>query len=157
VLIADFDRAAADSYAKTYPGRAVQSASADAREPAALANLLRGSAVVINCTNHKFNLNVMEAALSAGVGYVDLGGLFTWTRRQLRLKKRFTDAGLTAVLGMGCAPGLTNVMAAEAGKGLETVQSIRIRVGSIDRSSNSGEFAFPYSAATIIEELTLEP
>src|SRR6266581_190412 len=53
------------------------------------------------------------------------------------------------------APGLTNVMAAAAATKLERIDSIRIRVGGIDFTQRRGDFVFPYSAQTIIEELTL--
>jgi len=108
----------------------------------------RGHTVLINCTQHNFNLHVMRAALKAGVHYIDLGGLFTWTRRQLKLHRQFKKAGLTAVLGMGCAPGITNVMA----RALSPKKSVKIRVGTKDFNPAPG---FPYSAQTIKEELTL--
>ena len=81
-------------------------AFADARYPSRLASVLRDQSVVINCTRHHFNLNVMEAALRAGVHYLDLGGLFIWTRRQLDCTGHLPKPVLTAILGMGCAPGL---------------------------------------------------
>lgn len=107
-----------------------------------------GHTVLINCTQHHFNLHVMRAALKAGVHYIDLGGLFYWTRRQLKLHRQFQRAGLTAILGMGCAPGITNVMAAA----LAPKKSVKIRVGTKDFNPAPG---FPYSAQTIREELTL--
>lgn len=116
---------------------------ADARKPD-----LRGHSVVINCTQHEFNLQVMRAALRDRVHYIDLGGLFYWTRRQLKLHRQFERAGLTAILGMGCAPGIVNVMA----RTLSPKRSVKIRVGSKDFNPSPG---FPYSAKTILEELTL--
>jgi lysine 6-dehydrogenase len=157
ILIADFDRQAAHNLARSYRSRRVADGFGDARDAGRLVSLLAGSSIVINCTRHQFNLNVMEAALRARVHYLDLGGLFLWTRRQLRLKRRFSESGVIAVLGMGCAPGLTNVMAAAAASRLERVESIRIRVGGVDFNASDGDFAFPYSAQTIIEELTLPP
>lgn len=130
--------------------RRVTSRLADAKDRSSLSGVLRGNDVVINCTSHHLNLHVMNAALSAGVHYLDLGGLFDFTRKQLRLKRKFGEAGLVAVLGMGCAPGITNVLAAKLGRDLERVHKIRIRVGS----RNDGSFSFPYSAQTIVEELT---
>src|SRR3989441_6011072 len=157
VLIADFDQEAARTIARSYRSERVTHAFTDARYVSRLVSVLRDQLVVINCTRHQFNLNVMEAALREGVHYLDLGGLFIWTRRQLRLHRPFADAGLTAVLGMGCAPGLTNVLAASAADQLDRVDSIRIRVGGIDFNAHNGDFAFPYSAQTIVEELTLPP
>src|SRR3989442_618282 len=155
ILIADFDGESARSLARSYRSGRVSYTRADARKPSGLAAVLRGYSVVINCTRHQFNLNVMRAALQARVAYLDLGGLFVWTCRQLRLRRRFAEAGITAVIGMGCAPGLTNVMAAAAATKLERIDSIRIRVGGIDFTERRGDFVFPYSAQTIIEELTL--
>jgi saccharopine dehydrogenase-like NADP-dependent oxidoreductase len=127
--------------------RRVRTMFADAR-----AADLRGHDVVINCTHHHFNLHVMRAALRDGVHYVDLGGLFTWTRRQLKLHRAFQQAGLTAILGVGCAPGITNVMARALADRLGRARSVKIRVGSRDFHPTAG---YPYSARTIREELTL--
>jgi lysine 6-dehydrogenase len=113
---------------------------------------LRGHTVVINCTQHDFNLHVMRAALRAGVHYLDLGGLFYWTRRQLKLHRQFQRAGLTAILGMGCAPGITNILTRAAVERLGGAKSVKIRVGTKDFNPAPG---FPYSAQTIREELTL--
>jgi len=155
-VVADYDGDAAAEYARTYRTARLSAVSADARNIAALSRILRGNSVVINCTRHQFNLNVMEAALQARVHYLDLGGLFVWTRRQLRLHQRFVDAGLTAILGMGCAPGLTNLMTSQLASRFDRIDSVRIRVGGIDFNPQPG-FTFPYSAQTIVEELTLEP
>jgi len=155
ILIADFDEQSSRDIASSYRSKRVSYAFADARSSSRLTSVLRDRSVVINCTRHQFNLNVMEAALRAGTHYLDLGGLFIWTRRQLRLHRPFVDAGLTAILGMGCSPGLTNVMTAAAAAKLDRVESIRIRIGGVDFNSRNGNFAFPYSAQTIVEELTL--
>lgn len=59
--------------------------------------------------------------MEAGVHYTDLGGLFHYTRKQLALKDEFRKKNLTAVLGSGITPGITNVMAAYAASKLDTV------------------------------------
>jgi saccharopine dehydrogenase-like NADP-dependent oxidoreductase len=157
ILIADFNEATARVYARSFRSRRVTAAFADASKPVQLAKILRGDTVVINCTQHDFNLNVMRAALAAKVHYLDLGGLFYWTRRQLKLNGQFKRAGLTAILGMGCAPGITNIMTRAAVDKLGRADSVRIRVGAKDFSAKPADFFFPYSAQTIVEELTLTP
>ena len=152
ILIADFNEKAAREYARSLRGSRVRAAFADASRPVELARLFRGHSVVINCTQHDFNLRVMQAALRAHIHYVDLGGLFHWTRKQLKLHRQFKLAGLTAVLGMGCAPGITNVMTRAAAEKLGCIRSVKIRVGSIDFNPSPG---FPYSVQTIMEELML--
>jgi saccharopine dehydrogenase-like NADP-dependent oxidoreductase len=157
ILIADYNEAGARAYACSFRGRRVNAVLADARNPGQLAKVFRGRAVVINCTQHDFNLNVMRAALAAKVHYVDLGGLFRWTRQQLRLNGRFQRAGRTAILGAGCSPGITNVMTRAAVDRLGRIESVRIRVGTKDFNARPADFFFPYSAQTIVEELTLTP
>ncbi len=157
ILIVDYNEVGARAYARSFHGRRVTAAFADAGQSKQLAKLFRGHAVVINCTQHDFNLKVMRAALAAKVHYLDLGGLFHWTRRQLKLNRQFQHAGLTAILGAGCAPGITNVMTRAVADRLDRVTSVRIRVGAKDLNAKPADFFFPYSAQTIVEELTLKP
>ncbi len=156
ILIADYNRLAAQEVADLLKNPDVEVRAADARRPELLVGLLRGSDVVINCLQHDYNLAVMEAALEAGVNYVDLGGLFTWTRKQLRLDEKFRDRGLVAVIGSGCAPGITNLLVAYAAQ-FQKIRSVKIRVGTVDFNPPSSELRFSYSAQTIIQELTLRP
>lgn len=157
ILIADYNEPAARSLAKSFVDKRVRAEFADARQSEKLIGLLKNQDVVVNCLQHDFNLTVMAAALAANVHYVDLGGLFSWTRKQLLLDKKFWDRGLTAVIGSGCAPGITNVLAAYAAEKMTKINSIKIRVGSKNFNRPESELTFPYSAQTIIEELTLKP
>jgi saccharopine dehydrogenase-like NADP-dependent oxidoreductase len=157
ILIAEYNKPGARAYARSFHGRRVSAAFADAAQFKQLAKLFQGHTVVINCTQHDFNLKVMQAALAARVHYVDLGGLFHWTRRQLKLDRQFKRVGLTAILGAGCSPGITNVMTRAAADRFDRFTSVRIRVGARDLNAKPADFFFPYSAQTIVEELTLRP
>ena len=157
IVVADFNQSDAMAYAHKFQSRRVRGQFADCRQVEELSKLLRGNSVVINCTHHRLNLKVMSAALRVGTHYLDLGGLFYWTRRQLKLDKKFEEAGLTAILGMGCAPGISNLMARQAVDLMDRVSSIKIRVGSRDFAPQPASLCFPYSARTIIEELTMPP
>jgi saccharopine dehydrogenase-like NADP-dependent oxidoreductase len=116
------------------------------------AEALRGADAVACCLPYRLNLMAMEAALSAGVPYADLGGLFHMTRRQLELDDRFRAAGLAAVVGIGCCPGISNLLAAAAAARMDRVETIEIVDGAIEDVS---EFGVPYSAETILDEFTL--
>lgn len=131
--------------------------AADVRDTDGLAKLLRGADVVLNATDYPFNLDVMRAALAARVPYADLGGLFHMTRKQYELNAAFAEAGLTAVLGIGSTPGITNVLARVAADQLDRVERLDVRIGSADLRSGDVPFAPPYSIRTILDECTLEP
>ena len=157
VLLLDADRVSAQRVARRYGHGRAQSASADARNPEALARSLQGAGVVVNAGPYVFNLEVMRAALRARCHYVDLGGLFHTTREQLRMDASFRRAGLVAVLGMGSAPGIMNVMARAAAASLKTVRAIKIYNGGADFTRYTAPLAFGFSPATVLDEFTMAP
>jgi saccharopine dehydrogenase (NAD+, L-lysine-forming) len=157
VLLLDADARAAESVARRYGGGRAAAARAEASEVAALARRLRGAGVLVNCAPYRLNLHVMEAALRAGCHYIDLGGLFHMTRRQLALDRRFRRAGLLAVLGMGSAPGIVNVLARAAADPMRRVKSVRVYNGGADHTRYASPLAFPFSPATILDEMTQRP
>ena len=117
--------------------------------------LLRGVRAVAACIPYRVNLPTMEAALAAGCHYADLGGLFHTTKKQLELHDRFVAAGVSAVLGIGSAPGLTNVLAKLGADRLDTVTSIDMVDGAVELSADGGAFGVPYSVDTVLDEFTL--
>lgn len=135
----------------------VKIARADANDVAGVSAALRSAQVVVNSAQYDVNRLVMKAALKAGVHYVDLGGMFHETRRQLRLHDEFRQAGLTALIGMGAAPGITNVLAAHACADLATVESVEASFGaSVEDYQGGSQFVPPYSLRTIMQEFVEE-
>jgi saccharopine dehydrogenase-like NADP-dependent oxidoreductase len=155
VVIADLDVSLARRVAAILDSPKVSVEQANANDPASLVPRLRGADSLLNATVYYFNLSVMEACLEARVHYVDLGGLFHTTRKQLELHERFRAAGITAVLGMGSAPGIPNVQARYAAQYLDRVESIHIYDGI--KPPPGDDVFFGYAIATIIDELTLAP
>jgi len=130
----------------------------DARDPASLRAALEGADVVVNAADYRLNLDVMWGALEAGAHYVDLGGLFHVTRAQLKLYDEFLDAELCAVLGLGSAPGKTNLLAAAAARrlGADPV-SMEIWAATRDPGAADHPFPAPYSVQTLRDELQMRP
>lgn len=127
---------------------------ADVREPRSLARALSGATVAIGSLPYRLNEPAMRGALAAGAHWVDLGGLFHQTRKQLRLSAAFRAAKRTAILGIGSSPGITNVLAVLAARGMDEVREVHVRVGNVDLSGEGG-FAFGYSPDTLLDELVL--
>ena len=149
LVILDADAARADRVVEGV-GRGHAAAAPIGSEE--LPKAIAGSDAVVACIPYRLNLEAMEAALAAGVPYADLGGLFHMTRRQLELDGRFREAGLAAVAGVGCCPGISNVLARMAADRLESVRSIDIIDGAIEEDER---FGVPYSADTILDEFTM--
>jgi saccharopine dehydrogenase-like NADP-dependent oxidoreductase len=150
LLVLDVDEGRARAVAERAGG---EGRGFDARS-GELAEILRDVRAVAACLPYRLNLEVMEAALAAGCAYADLGGLFHVTRRQWELHERFREAGVSAVMGIGSAPGLTNVLARRAADRLDSVASVDMVDGAVDLASGGGAFGVPYSIETILDEFT---
>jgi lysine 6-dehydrogenase len=157
IVVGDFDRARAHDVARKFGRGKARAVVADVRETAHLARLLRGSDVVVNCTQFNWNLDVMHGALAARIDYMDLGGLYHMTRKQFALDRDFRRAGRIAITGMGGAPGITNVMARALADPLDRVESIRVYNAGADQQRYDSPVAYTFSIATILDELTTPP
>jgi saccharopine dehydrogenase (NAD+, L-lysine-forming) len=155
VVIADREVAQARVVADAIDSPKIVIQAIDVTDHAALVRLLDSADACVNATVYYFNLQVMEACLEAGVPYTDLGGLFHTTRKQLELHERFAGAGVSAVLGMGSAPGIPNIHARYAADRLDTVVSIHIFDGI--KPPSSDDVQFTYAVPTIVDELTMSP
>jgi lysine 6-dehydrogenase len=154
VVAADLDPGLADSAARAAGARA-RAEPLDVRDRARLVALLRGAAVCVNAVQYQFNLTVMEAALEARVPVLDFGGLFHMTRRQLARNDAFRAAGVLAIPGLGQVPGVSNVLAMEACRDLDRVDSVIVRDGWRDFTVGGPEISFTWSPSTFLDEMVL--
>ncbi len=136
----------------------VATVAVDVNDPASLRRALDGAFAVIASLPYRFNEAAMQGALAAGAHYVDLGGLFHITRRQFALARDFESAGLMAILGMGSAPGILNILAVRGAEGLDRVHEIHCMVGAVDhtRYRNVPPLGFGYSPDTLLDEFLME-
>ncbi len=151
LLVLDVDPARAEAVAREV-GAAARGFDATSGE---LIEILREVRAVASCLPYRLNLRVMQAALAAGCHYADLGGLFHTTRKQLELDARYREAGVAAVLGIGSAPGLTNVLARLGADRLDRVDTVDMVDGAVDLNGGGGAFGVPYSAETVLDEFTM--
>jgi saccharopine dehydrogenase (NAD+, L-lysine forming) len=126
----------------------VTTTALDASDPKALQRAMDGVALVIQASLPRFNQNVQGAALAVGAHYMDLAAdsADPYTRAE-----EWRQRGLTALIGMGEDPGLSNVLARRAADGMERVDSIKIRDG--DTATSPDHVFLPlFSPETFIEE-----
>lgn len=158
VVIADVHAEQGYRLAETIGSPKLRVVAVDATDEAALAAVLRDADACLNATVYYFNLPIMRACLAARTHYLDLGGLFHTTRRQLELSQAFREAGITAIIGMGSAPGVTNLQARIGCDRLETVESIRIYDGIYNPQISADDpLTWGYSIQTILDEVSQPP
>jgi saccharopine dehydrogenase-like NADP-dependent oxidoreductase len=155
IVIADVNVDQAKIVADYINSPKIEIKQVDVNDQEGFLKVLDGASACLNATVYYTNLLVMETCLKAGVHYTDLGGLFHITRKQLELHDRFEEAGVSAVLCMGSAPGIPNLQARYAADRLDTIESIRIFDGIKPPAPDDERFS--YAVPTIIDELTVEP
>jgi lysine 6-dehydrogenase len=158
VLVGDIEASRAEKLAAELGSDKLGVTKVDLTKHRDLVAAIKDSRVLINAAWYENNVDVMKAAIEAGVHYLDMGGLFHVTRRQMELDNSARKAGVTAVLGAGESPGITNVMCASSGQELDTVEDIRIRVGAREKeTSKSDKLVFPFAVSTVFDEYSKPP
>jgi len=92
----------------------------DAEDKSSLVGAIRDADVVLNAIGpfYLYGPRVLEAALEAGVDYVDVCDDVDATVRMLAMHDRAVERGVRALVGMGSSPGLSNVLVRLAAESL---------------------------------------
>lgn len=155
IRVGDLDLHLAEQAAARAGGGVAKAFRLDVRDTKSLAEALSGVTVCVNAVQYTLNLEVMAGCLAAGSHYLDFGGLFHMTRRQLPLDPKFRAAKLIAIPGLGQVPGVSNVLAAQATRDLDSVESVVIRDGWRDLTVGGPEVYFTWSPSTFLDEMEL--
>jgi saccharopine dehydrogenase-like NADP-dependent oxidoreductase len=157
ITVADYNAVRAQEVAAVLNSPNIEVRQIDVTNEEQLAALIHGATVVHNAVDYVFNEPVLRACMRERVHYVDLGGLFHMTRKQLAMDDEARSAGITAIAGIGGTPGITNMLARLAVDRLESVDSIKIQSGGNDATISSAPLSAPYSMRTILDEFTKSP
>src|SRR5262249_23307660 len=145
----DLDLRRAEAVAIEHGGDKAQARRADATKD--LAEHLAGMEGLVNSASYRINLPAMRACLEAGRHYMALGGLYHVTAEQLELSGEFEQRGRLALLGIGSAPGKTNLLAARAARELPgPAVSASILAAGRDLDPPDG-LSFPYALRTLLD------
>lgn len=132
----------------------LQLSQLDVTDAAALRDALGGVDLCVNSvpTLAGHQMRIFEAALNAGTNYTDLGGLGTYTVKQLEWRDRFRDAWLCAVLGVGADPGMSNVICRAVADELDEIDSINLYWAAELTGPENPVLVPPYSVSTVLAE-----
>ncbi len=126
----------------------------DVTDDSRLAAALAGADICINAvpTLLGHQMRIFEAALTARVPYVDLGGLGVFTVKQIAEHGRFEAAGVTAVVGVGSDPGMSNVLCRAVADELDTIDRINLYWAAELEGPENPVLVPPYSISTVLAE-----
>lgn len=168
IVVAARRGAQARALAKKIGKKHVKAKELDADKVSDMVRAFKGFDMVVNLVLPRFNLKIMDACLKAGVHYMDTATDLVLAKEkkgepvkappeaiQLERDQAWKDHDLSALLGWGCDPGLSNIFARLGADRLDRVDWIRVRDG--DNSAIEGyEFATLWSADTLIEEVQMD-
>ncbi|ATN37455.1 hypothetical protein ACO34A_27180 (plasmid) [Rhizobium sp. ACO-34A] len=126
----------------------------DVTNAEALNAAIAGADLCINCvpTLLGFQMTIFEAALALKVPYMDLGGLGTYTVKQLAEHERFKAAGVPAVIGCGADPGMSNVICRAVADELDEIDRINLYWAAELVGDENPVLVPPYSVSTVLAE-----
>ena len=112
IVIADINIEKARMLAsKLGPGK-VSAVKVNAEDPVSIKKAVEGSSVVLNCIGpfYRYGPIVLRTVIDAGINYVDICDDYDATRKLMELDDKAKDKGVSALIGMGSSPGISNVI-----------------------------------------------
>ncbi len=125
IIIADINEEKARSYAHAI-GKPASWARVDVSDMDSLKNVMKDVDVVVNTIGpyYRFGVNVLNASIANGCHYLDINDDWEPTLDMLALDKQAKKAQVTAVIGLGASPGISNLLAVKALSELDIVEEI---------------------------------
>jgi hypothetical protein len=125
IIIADLNAEKAKKLAQKC-GPKTSFAQIDIENKKSLAELLSETDIVLNTVGpyYRFGMQVLEACMEAGCHYLDINDDWEPTLEMLELDEKARGAGVSAIIGMGVSPGVSNLLAVMAISELDQVEDV---------------------------------
>ncbi len=132
VILADLHIEALPAFLHRYRDfHKLKCVSLDARDHAAVRELMQGADGCMNALPYFFNLEMARIAVEVGIHYADLGGNTEIVFKQLELDGEARSKSVSIIPDCGLAPGMVNILAAQAIRELDRTDVLKIRVGGL--------------------------
>ena len=125
VVVADLNAEVADDFARSL-GPKAQALGLDVTDQSALRAAMQDVDVVLNTVGpfFRFGPSVLRMAIGCGLHYLDICDDWEPTLDMLAMGSQAREAGISAVIGMGASPGITNLMGLLAMRELDSVEEL---------------------------------
>tara|TARA_R110000868_G_scaffold241497_3_gene496611 strand:+ start:309112 stop:310263 length:1152 start_codon:yes stop_codon:yes gene_type:complete len=133
-------------------GGKLSTKQADLSDVSALKAAIADSDIVLGALASKIGFQSLQAVIESGKNYADISFMpeDSWDLDALA-----KENGVTAVVDMGVAPGMSNMLSGYGASLLKECQNIEIYVGGLPRERNwPYEYKAGFSPADVLEEYT---
>ena len=154
IIAADASADRLNALKKSLPDPRLETRVFDVSDRAALLSLLADCDLCINGvpTFAGFQMAIFEACLEAKRPYVDYGGMGVYTVRQKAQHAKWKEAAVTAVIGLGSDPGLSNIICRAVADRLNRIDRINLYWAATKIGPESPVLVPPYSISTVLAE-----
>ncbi|WP_371229023.1 saccharopine dehydrogenase family protein [Roseovarius sp. 2305UL8-3] len=154
IVVCDLDMERITAFIETLGDPRLEAKEVDVTDATQLRAALASADLCINAvpTLAGHQMVIFETCLGVGVDYLDLGGLGTYTVKQLEYHDRFRDSGVMAVLGAGADPGMSNVLCRAVADELDQIDRINLYWAAESVGPESPVLLPPYSVSTVLAE-----
>lgn len=151
VTIADRDHQALHA-AQQRTSQSIQCMQRDLSNANDLEQLVAPFDLVIGALPGAFGYQTLQAVLNAGKPFCDISFM---PQDAAPLNQAARDAGVPAIIDIGVAPGMSNILAARAVRELDQCESLTIYVGGLPKDPHwPFQYKAGFSPIDVIEEYT---
>lgn len=155
VTLADQSPEHLPSFVQPYLGKRLAVLKVDARDKANVRDVMRGHDAVLGAIPYYLGYDIAALAVELGMHYADLGGNVQVVRRQETLHDAARAKGVGVIPDCGLAPGLVNVLAAEAIRRLDQCDALQLYVGGLPQHPEPPlNYAIVYSLEGVLDYYT---
>ena len=155
VTLADRGPSRVPPFLQPHVGKRLTLASVDARDATSLGGIMAGHAAVLSALPYYFPADAARLAIEAGAHFADLGGNTEIVRRQESFDAQARLRGVSVIPDNGVAPGMVNILAVEAMRRLDAVDSVRLYVGGLPQKPRPPlNYNIVYSLEGVIDYYT---
>jgi len=126
ITVADINSELVNTFIEMIDSPKVRAFQIDITEKEKLIELISSHDVVINTVGpfYKFEVPIMEAVIEAKKPFLDICDDWKPTLDALEFDDKAKEAGITAVIGIGASPGITNILGVYACSKLDEVDEL---------------------------------
>ena len=125
IIVADLNESSANSFAAEMNSK-VNAIGLDVNDSEAMRRAMQNVDTVINTSGpfYRFGVPILKAAINEGCNYFDICDDWEPTVEMLKLDQAAKTAGVTAIVGLGASPGISNLLALIAMQELDEVSCV---------------------------------
>ena len=154
VIVADVGIEKAKKLVDELKDRRLEAIHLDITDKGKTVDLLKKADVCVNSipTGLGYQMDIFHYCLEAKRPYLDLGGFGIYTSMQKEEHEKWAKEGVAAILGIGSAPGMSNVLVKTVAEELDKIDKVNLYWVAKAVGPENPVFVPPYNILTLLAE-----